>query len=85
MKELAMLILSCAFAFAAETTLKVDGMTCPMCVKTIKGALKGIKGVKDASVSLKEGKAVVTHEDSVKAEQLVEAVKKEGYGASLMK
>ncbi|MFQ5815045.1 MAG: heavy-metal-associated domain-containing protein, partial [Candidatus Hydrothermarchaeaceae archaeon] len=33
-----------------EATLKVTGMTCAMCVKTIERTLKRLEGVNDASV-----------------------------------
>jgi Cu+-exporting ATPase len=43
-----------------ELTVPVAGMTCAACVMTIEKALRGLRGVKDASVSLAGGKAAVT-------------------------
>ena len=42
-----------------ELTVPVAGMTCAACVMTIEKALRGLRGVKDASVSLAGGKAAV--------------------------
>ena len=42
-----------------ELTVPVAGMTCAACVRTIEKALRGLPGVKEASVSLAAGKAAV--------------------------
>ncbi|MBI5677713.1 MAG: cation transporter [Planctomycetes bacterium] len=42
-----------------QIELKVKGMTCVACSKTVKSALLKVTGVKDAVVSHDEGKAVV--------------------------
>lgn len=65
--------------------LKIDGMMCPACVKNVKGSLNDVKGVKDTSVYLKEGRAEVKAADGTKAETMCDAVKKAGYGCSVAK
>src|SRR3990170_6575492 len=42
-----------------ELTVPVAGMTCAACVMTIEKALRGLPGVREASVSLAGGKAAV--------------------------
>ncbi len=44
-----------------KVTLKVGGMTCAMCVKTIEGALNKLEGVVVANVNLGSEKAYVTY------------------------
>lgn len=87
MKKLLLAALLAISAVAADTTLnlKVTGMTCPSCVKNVKGALSNVQGVKDVKVYLKDGKAEIVCDSSVKPEVLIEAVKKDGYGASIIK
>lgn len=65
--------------------LNVSGMTCPACVKNVKGTLNEVSGVKESSVYLKEGKAEVKASDGTKPEAMCDAVKKAGYGCSVTK
>ncbi len=65
--------------------LNVSGMTCPACVKNVKGTLNEVSGVKESTVYLKEGKAEVKAADGTKAEAMCDAVKKAGYGCSVAK
>jgi len=61
-------------------TLNVSGMSCEHCVKAVNNALSAITGVKDISVSLKDGKVSFSHDpakaplDTIKA-----AITEEGY------
>ncbi len=48
--------------------LKVNGMSCMMCVKHVTHALQGVDGVTDVAVSLDDGTATVTF-DPTKANQ----------------
>ena len=63
-----------------DITLNVSGMSCEHCVKAVKNALSAIAGVKDITVSLKDGKASFSHDpakaplDTIKA-----AIIEEGY------
>lgn len=65
--------------------LNVSGMTCPACVKNVKGTLNEVNGVKESTVYLKEGKAEVKASDGTKAEAMCDAVKKAGYGCTVAK
>lgn len=64
-------------------TLRVEGMTCGHCVKHVQEALKAVKGVKNADVSLEEKTARVTYVPAKTGkEELVKAVEAVGYTAS---
>ena len=67
------------------TSLKIEGMMCPACVKNVKGTLNEVKGVSETTVYLKEGKAEVKSADGVKPEAMCDAVKKAGYGCKVSK
>ncbi|MBV5349205.1 cation transporter [bacterium] len=67
------------------TSLKIEGMMCPACVKNVKGTLNEVKGVNETTVYLKEGKAEVKSADGVKPEAMCDAVKKAGYGCKVTK
>ncbi len=64
--------------------LEIKGMMCEHCLAHVKSALESVDGVTSVSVSLKEGKAVVTTNGDVADETLVEAVKKAGYEAKAL-
>ena len=66
-----------------QIELKVNGMTCGACSKTVKSALLKVTGVKDAVVSHDEGKAVVTVEKGkANTQELIKAVETAGFSAS---
>ena len=66
----------------AQTTLKIQGMTCNHCVMRVAKALKSVPGVQDAQVDLQKAQAVVTYDDSrVTREKLSAAVVEAGYKA----
>ena len=66
-----------------QIELKVNGMTCGACSKTVKSALLKVTGVKDAVVSHDEGKAVVIVEKGkAKTDELIKAVENAGFSAS---
>jgi copper chaperone len=46
-----------------ETELKILGMTCEHCVRTVKNALYNVEGVSEVDVSLHEQSAKVKAED----------------------
>ncbi|MGY6630914.1 MAG: heavy metal translocating P-type ATPase [Wenzhouxiangella sp.] len=69
-----------------ETTvnLSIEGMHCASCVRRVEQGLEALPGVLRARVNLAEGSALVdVVEDSVSANDLVQAVKKAGYPAGL--
>ena len=67
----------------SEIVLNVKGMTCGGCANRVKGSLIKCAGVKDATVSHKDGKATVSVEKGkVKTEELIKAVESAGFSAS---
>lgn len=63
----------------ATVTLKISGMTCGGCVRSVENALKRVKGVQSAQVDLKTGVARV--EGDMGATDLVAAAEAAGFGA----
>ncbi len=62
--------------------LEITGMTCAACVRRVEKALRGVAGVREASVSLPLERATVTFDPAVaRTEALVRAIEKAGYGA----
>ena len=64
------------------TTLKVTGMTCGHCVRSVSEAIGGLEGVQSADVQLESGRATVVFDEAkVSPRDLVSAVMEEGYTA----
>ncbi|EEP75757.1 CLAP1 protein [Uncinocarpus reesii 1704] len=69
----------------AVTTLKVDGMTCGACTSAIESAFKDVDGAKEVSVSLVMGRAVVEHDPTVLAPDMVkEIIEDRGFDAEVL-
>ncbi|MDO8647101.1 MAG: heavy metal translocating P-type ATPase [Candidatus Diapherotrites archaeon] len=67
-----------------KVTLQISGMHCASCALIINKSLAKVQGVKDANVNFSTSKATIEFdESSVKEDDLVSAIKKAGYGASL--
>jgi copper chaperone len=65
-----------------KTTLKVTGMTCGHCVRSVSEAIGGLEGVESADVQLEGGRATVVYDASkVTPLDMVGAVREEGYTA----
>ena len=63
-----------------KITLKVEGMSCEHCVKAVNNALAGIAGVRDVTVSLKDGTASFSHDPALAPlETIKAAITEEGY------
>jgi copper chaperone len=63
-------------------TLKVGGMTCQGCVRSVKKVLESVPGVTQADVSLERAEAQVRYDPaSASAESLAQAVQAAGYEA----
>lgn len=60
-------------------TLDIEGMMCAHCQAHVQKALEGIEGVTQVSVSLEENQAVLTAEETVADQTLVDAVTESGY------
>lgn len=59
--------------------LRISGMSCGHCAKTVETVIKAVPGVESVTVSLERGEAEVTGQASAVA--LMEAVRAKGYGA----
>ncbi len=65
---------------AHTTTLRITGMTCDHCARTIEKALNALPGVK-ARVSFPDAQAEVELREALPTERLLKAVRAKGYGA----
>ena len=66
----------------AKTTLKIEGMMCEGCVKSVKDSLEKTDKVRSVDVNLKKGTASVEH-DGATDEALIKAVVDAGFRASV--
>ena len=66
-----------------QTKLKIEGMTCEMCVKHVTNALQNTPGVTRAAVVLDTDSAIVEG-DNFDNNHLIESVREEGYGAQVI-
>ncbi len=65
------------------TTIKVDGMSCGGCVKSVTGVLTALDGVAKAEVSLEQKQAVVEFDAAkLRREQLKAVIEDAGFEAS---
>jgi copper chaperone len=65
-----------------KLTLKVTGMTCGHCQRSVEEALRKIPGVYGAVVDLRNATAEVDYDDDTATlDELTEAVAKAGYAA----
>jgi copper chaperone len=63
--------------------LKVSGMSCGGCVRSVTGVLEALPGVSKADVSLEKNEAVISFEvGKVSREQMVQAIDDAGFEAS---
>lgn len=87
MKNILFAIIAMAAIAGADQmiNLKIDGMTCSMCIGDIKDSVGKVKGVNDTTVYLKEGRAAVKAQKGAKPEAMCDAVKKLGYGCTVVK
>lgn len=65
-----------------QLRLRVGGMTCPGCARSVKRVLEAVEGVESATVSLERGEALVQFDsDRANAGELAGAVEAAGYSA----
>jgi copper chaperone len=65
------------------TTIRVSGMTCQGCVRSVTRVLKALPGVEAVEVSLERGEAAVRHDPArTGVAALRKAVEDAGYGAA---
>ena len=68
---------------AQTIELKVDGMTCQGCVRSVEKKLSTVAGVESAKVDLAAGRASVNYDPArVDAAKLIGAVEQIGFHAS---
>lgn len=61
-----------------RVSLKIEGMSCGHCVRTVDQALRGIEGIEVEQVNV--GSAIVAYDSStVKPEEIERAVSEEGF------
>ena len=68
-----------------EKILNVEGMSCNHCVASVRKALEGLDGVREADVSLDDKKARVELDKDLADEVLVKAVEDAGFSAKIEK
>lgn len=65
-----------------RATLKISGMTCGHCVRTVTDALERVDGVEEARVDLDSGRAVIDFDERrTSSRVLANVVMDEGYMA----
>ncbi len=62
-----------------KVKLSISGMHCASCANNVSRSLKGVKGIKECTVSPVTNKAFIECEDSVSEEDMKKAVAKLGY------
>ena len=67
----------------ASLSLQISGMTCSHCQAKVERALQSVAGVTSATVDLSAGSAEVDTTGGVTGDQLVAAVTRAGYRASV--
>ena len=65
------------------TKFNVTGMSCAACSAHVEKSVRGVEGVKEVAVSLLTNSMTVKFEAPATAEEIIRAVEKGGYGASL--
>lgn len=66
-----------------EQKFDVTGMTCSACSASVEKSVKKVPGVASVNVSLMTNSMTVALEEGVQADEVIMAVKKAGYGASV--
>jgi P-type Cu+ transporter len=59
--------------------LTIEGMHCASCASNVERAVKKIKGVSSASVSVMTNKAIIEAEDNLNPEELKKVISSVGY------
>ncbi|WP_457601458.1 heavy-metal-associated domain-containing protein [Hydrogenivirga sp.] len=62
-----------------EVELKVQGMTCQHCVRTVHNAVSSLEGVSKVDVSLESGTVKVQMEKEVPLEDIKKSIEEWGY------
>ena len=63
----------------------ISGMTCSACSSRVDKVVRNLNGVKEVNVNLLTNTMVVSYDDTItNSEDIINAVKKSGYGATLI-
>lgn len=54
-----------------ELKLKISGMSCQMCVKTIKNLLSELEGIITVDIDLENGKGIITYDENILNEEKI--------------
>lgn len=68
-----------AWAADRTVTLKVKGMSCPLCAGAVEKQLRKIPDVRNVKVHLSKAMATVVADESVADERIFEAVREAGF------
>ncbi|MDO5651018.1 MAG: heavy metal-associated domain-containing protein [Moraxella sp.] len=60
-------------------TLKIDGMTCDGCVRSVTNAVSAVAGVQDVQVDLASGVITVQADDTCNQALIAEAIEDAGF------
>jgi copper chaperone CopZ len=67
-----------------EISLKLDGLNCGNCVRSVKEALNSLDNVSNTIVGIKEAKVIIVREDENSVQELISAIEFAGYGAKIV-
>ena len=67
----------------AQKKFNVTGMTCAACSARVEKSVSAVEGVDKVSVNLLKNSMVVDYNNKTTADEIISAVEKAGYGASL--
>uniref|UniRef100_A9AAE7 Heavy metal transport/detoxification protein n=1 Tax=Methanococcus maripaludis (strain C6 / ATCC BAA-1332) TaxID=444158 RepID=A9AAE7_METM6 len=54
-----------------ELKLKISGMSCQMCVKTIESLLNELEGILNIDIDLKKGTGIIAYDESMLNEEKI--------------
>lgn len=85
MKKLLLILALCLSTFASTiTTIKVEGMHCPLCTTAVKKAIKKLDGIEKVSARLNTKMVTVTYDEKVNIEEILKAIKTTSYEGVLI-
>ena len=64
---------------AKKTKIKVGGMMCDGCVKTVTNVLSSIEGVEKVKVELKSGEALIKSKGNLSSDLIKERIEEAGF------
>ena len=62
-----------------KTVLKVEGMTCSSCVRTVRNAVTALDGVTNVDINLRSGNTTIVHDSSLDIETIKHAIEEKGF------